>query len=179
MQVAGTSHRVAVLVVARAGPVAVYAELSRLTAHVAEGAMEARVAQTLSGDYVAVSIEAVTAVVFAVLPVGAIRAADLAPVPDPAGVAVRTLAMDGVTVMSVLAGGTDLLAVFAKKTFGAELVAARPIPAAVTRDTAALCHLAGLLTFAVATPVPAVLAIEPSRARLLAQPPAVPWLAGA
>lgn len=74
------------------------------------------------------------------------------PVPNPARVAVRALAMDGVTVVTVLTGRTYFLAVFAKEAFGAELVAACPIPASVTSDAPPLCHLAGLLTLAVPTP---------------------------
>lgn len=74
------------------------------------------------------------------------------PVPNPARVAVRALAMDGVTVVTVFTGGTHFLAVFAKKAFGAELVTACPVPASVTSDALPLCHLTGLLTLAVPTP---------------------------
>jgi len=75
------------------------------------------------------------------------------PVPDPAGVAVRALAADGVAVVSVSTGGTRLLAALAKEALGAQLVAARPVPAAVAGDAAALRHLAGLLALAVPAPV--------------------------
>lgn len=60
--------------------------------------------------------------------------------------------MDGVTVVTVFTGGTHFLAVFAKEAFGAELVAACPVPASVTGDAPPLCDLAGLLTLAVSTP---------------------------
>lgn len=75
------------------------------------------------------------------------------PVPDPAGVTVRALPVDGVTVVAVFTRGTHLLAVFTEEALGAELVAAGPVPAAVTGDAAPLCHLTGLLTLAVPTPV--------------------------
>lgn len=77
----------------------------------------------------------------------------LLPVPNPAGVTVRALAMNGVAVVTVFAGGTHFLAVFAKEALGAELVTPRPIPASVAGDAASLCHLAGLLALAVPTPV--------------------------
>lgn len=77
---------------------------------------------------------------------------DHIPVPNPARVAVRALAMDGVTMMTVFTGGTHFLAVFTKVAFGAELVTACPVPASVTGDAPPLCHLAGLLTLAVSTP---------------------------
>lgn len=60
--------------------------------------------------------------------------------------------MDGVAVVTVFTGGTHFLAVFAEEPFGAKLVAARPVPASVAGDAAALCHLAGLLALAVAAP---------------------------
>lgn len=60
--------------------------------------------------------------------------------------------MDGVTVVTVFTGGTHFLAVFAKEAFGAELVAACPVPASITGDALPLCHFAGLLTLAVPTP---------------------------
>lgn len=75
------------------------------------------------------------------------------PVPNPARVTVRALAMNGVTVVTVLAGGTHFLAVLTEETFGAELVTPRPIPASVTGDATSLCHLTGLLALAVPTPV--------------------------
>lgn len=75
------------------------------------------------------------------------------PVPDPARVTVRALAVDGVTVVTVFTRGTHFLAVFTKETFRAELVTARPVPASVTGDATPLCHLAGLLALAVPTPV--------------------------
>lgn len=74
------------------------------------------------------------------------------PVPNPARVTVRAFAMNGVAVVTVFAGGTHFLTVFAKKTFGAELVTPCPIPASVTGDAASLCHLTGLLALAVPTP---------------------------
>lgn len=75
------------------------------------------------------------------------------PVPNPARVTVRALAMDGVAVVAVFAGGTHLLAVFAKEAFGAKLVTAGPVPASVTGDAASLSHLTRLLALAVPTPV--------------------------
>lgn len=75
------------------------------------------------------------------------------PVPNPARVTVRTLAMNRVAVVTIFAGGTHFLAVFPKEAFGAELVTPCPIPAALTGDAASLCHLTGLLALAVPTPV--------------------------
>lgn len=77
----------------------------------------------------------------------------LLPVPNPARVTVRALAMNGVTVVTIFAGGTHFLAVFPKETFGAELVTPCPIPPSVTGDATSLCHLTGLLALAVSTPV--------------------------
>ena len=74
------------------------------------------------------------------------------PVPDPAGVAVGAFAVDGVTVVPVLTGRALLLAALPEEALGAQLVAARAVPAAVARDAAALCHLAGLLALAVSAP---------------------------
>lgn len=178
LEIASTRHGVAVLVVARAGLVAVHSVLAGLTGHVAVGAVEARVTQALPGDHVTDAVETVAAVVLAVLAVRAVGAAHLAPVPDPAGVAVRALAADGVAVVSVSTGGTRLLAALAKEALGAQLVAARPVPAAVAGDAAALRHLAGLLALAVPAPVPAVLTVEPGGTRLPAELPAVPRRAG-
>lgn len=128
------------------------------------------------------------------------------PVSYPAGVAVRALALNGVTVVTVFTGGTHLLAVFTKEALGAELVTAGPVPAPVAGDAAALSHLAGLLALTVSTPaghreqppvhpqalkhsicmfstlflppVPAVLTIKSSRTGLPAELPAVSWCAG-
>lgn len=61
--------------------------------------------------------------------------------------------MNGVAVVTVFAGGTHFLAVFAKKAFEAELVTPCPIPASVAGDAAPLCHLTRLLALAVPTPV--------------------------
>ena len=74
------------------------------------------------------------------------------PVPDPAGVAVGALAVDGVTVVPVLTGRALLLARLPEEALGAQLVAARPVPAAVARDAAALRHLARLLALAMSAP---------------------------
>lgn len=63
----------------------------------------------------------------------------------------RALALNVVTVMAVLTDGTHFLAVFPEEAFGAELVAARPVPAPVARDAASLRHLTWLLALAVAT----------------------------
>lgn len=149
-----------------------------MTGHVAVGAIKPRVTQAFSSDNMTYAIKAVTAVVLAILTICAVGAAHLAPIPNPAGVTVRALALNRVAVMSVFAGGTHLLAVFTKEAFGAELVTPCPIPASVTGDTAALCHLTRLLAFAVSTSVPAVLAIEPCRTWLSAELPTVPWSAG-
>lgn len=78
--------------------------------------------------------------------------ARVSPVPNPAGVTVRALAMNGVAVMAVFAGGAHFLAVFAEEALGAELIAASPVPAPVAGDAAALRHLARLLAFAVPAP---------------------------
>ncbi len=74
------------------------------------------------------------------------------PVTNPARVTVRAFAMNGVTVVTIFARWTDLLAVFTKEAFGAELVTAGPIPASVTGDAASLSHLTWLLALAVPTP---------------------------
>lgn len=158
--------------------VAVHSILARLTGHIAVGAIKPRVTQALSGDNVTDAVETVTAVVLTVLAIRAVGAAHLAPVPSPARVTVRALAMNGVAVVAVLADGTHLLAVFAEEAFGAELVAPCPVPASVAGDAASLCHLAGLLALAVATPVPAVLTVESGRTRFPAELPTVPWCAG-
>lgn len=106
------------------------------------------------------AIIAVAAVVLAVLTIGAVGAANLTPVSDPARVTVGALALYGITVVAVFTDGTHLLAVFPKETFRAELITACAVPAFVTSDTATFCHLTRLLPFAVSTPVPAVLAVE-------------------
>lgn len=165
---------VTVLVVAGARLVAVDSILAGLTRRVAVGAVKARVTQTLSRDHVTDAIKTVAAVVLTVLSVGAVGTAHLTPVPDPAGVTVGALSMDGVTVVALLTRGTHLLAVFPKEALGAKLIASSPIPASVTGDAAALGHLAGLLALTVATPVPAVLSIEASRTGFPAELPAVP-----
>lgn len=163
---------------ARAGSVAVHSILAGLTGHIAVGAIKPRVTQAVSGDNMTDAIKTVTAVVFTVLTICAIGTAYLTPVPNPARVTVRALAMNRVAVVTIFASGTHFLAVFAKEAFGAELVTPRSIPASVTRDAASLCHLTGLLALAVPTPVPAVLTIEPGRTWLPAELPTVPWCAG-
>lgn len=178
LEVAGARDGIAVLVMAGAGLVAVDSELARLAGHVAVGAVKARVTEALSGDDMTGAIKTVTAVVLTVLPVGAVRASYLAPVPNPARVAVRAFAMDGVTVVAVFTGGTHFLAVLPKEALGAELIAASPVPAAVAGDAASLRHLAGLLAFAVSTPVPAVLTVKSSRTRFPAELPTVARRAG-
>lgn len=85
--------------------------------------------------------------------------------------------MNGVAVVAVFTGGTHLLAVLTKEALGAELIAPRPVPAPVAGDAASLCHLTGLLAFAVPAPVPAVLTIESSRTRFPAKLPTVAWCA--
>lgn len=159
--------------------VTVHSILARLTGHIAVGAIKPWVTQTFSSDNVTDAIKTVTAVVLTVLAICAIGAAHLTPVANPARVTVRAFAMNGVTVVTVFAGWTDLLAVFTKEAFGAELVTACPIPASVTGDAPSLSHLTWLLALAVPTPVPAVLTIEPGRTWLPAEFPTVPWCAGA
>lgn len=175
---AGPRHRITVLVMAGAGLVAVDSILARWTGHIAEGAIKARITQALSSDNMTDAIKTVTAVVLAVLAVGAVGAAYLTPVPNPAGVTVRALAMNGVTVVAIFTSGTHFLAVFPKEAFGAELITPCSIPTSVTGDAAPLCHLTGLLAFTVSTPVSAVLTIESSRTWFPAQFPTVSWCAG-
>lgn len=141
--------------------------------------MKASITEALSCDDMTQAIIAVTAVVLAVLTIGAVGAAHLTPVSDPAWVTVRTLALYGITVVTVLTGGTHLLAVFPKETFRAKLITACAIPASVTGDAATLCHLTRLLAFAVSTPVPAVLSVEPGWTGLSAELASVSWCAGA
>lgn len=82
-------------------------------------------------------------------------------------------------MMTIPTGGTDLLAVFPKEPFRAELITARAVPAFVTGDAAAFCHFTRLLPFAVPTPVPAVLAIETGWTWFSAELASVSWCAGA
>lgn len=178
LEMAGTRDGITVLVMARAGLVAVDSVLARLAGHVAVGAVKSRVTEALSGDKMTDAIETVTAVVLTVLPVCAIGASYLTSVPNPAGVAVRAFSMNGVTVVTVFTGGTNFLAVFPKEAFGAELITPRPIPAPVTGDAASLRHLTRLLAFAVATPVPAVLTVKSSRTWFPAELPTVSRDAG-
>lgn len=175
---AGTRHWITVLVIARAGLIAVYSILSRFTGHIAIGAIEACITEALSSDNMTHAIIAVTAVVLAVLTICAVGAAHLTPVSDPARVTVGALAVDGVTVMSVLTGRTHLLAVLTKEAFRTELIAACPIPASVTSDATPLFHLTRLLAFAVSTSVPAVLTIETCWTWLSTELAAVPRCAG-
>lgn len=175
----GTRHRITVLVMARAGLVAVHSVLARLTGHVTVGAIKSCVTKALSGDDMADSVKTVAAVVLTVFAICAVGATHLAPVPYPARVTVRALAVNGVAVVAVLTGGTHFLAVFAKEALGAELIAPRPVPASVTGDATSLCHLTGLLAFAVSASVPAVLTVESSGTRFPAELPTVPWRAGA
>lgn len=158
--------------------VAVYSVLARLTGHIAVGAMKPWVTQALSSDNMTDAIKAVAAVVLAVLTICAIGTAHLTPVPNPARVTVRALALYGVTMVPVFAGRTHLLTVFAKEAFGAELITSCSVPASVTGDAASLCHLAWLLSFTMSTSVPAVLTVEPCRTRLPAELPTISWCAG-
>lgn len=75
------------------------------------------------------------------------------PVPYPARVTMRALAMKSVTVVAVFTDGTHLLAVFTKEALRAGLITTCSIPASVAGDAASLCHLTGLLALAVPTPV--------------------------
>lgn len=178
LEIAGTRHRITVLVMTRAGLVAVHSILTRLTGHIAVGPIKPRVTQALSGDNMTNTIKTVTAVVLTVLAIRAVGATHLTPVPNPAGVTVRALAMNGVTVVTVFTGGTHFLAVFTKETLRAELITPCPIPASVTGDATSLCHLTRLLALAVPTPIPAVLSIESGRAWFPAELPTVTWCAG-
>lgn len=74
------------------------------------------------------------------------------PVPNPARVTVRTLAIDGLTVVTIFTRRTHFLAVFTKKALGADLITPSPIPSSLTCNTASSCHFTGLLAFAVPTP---------------------------
>lgn len=134
--------------------------------------------EAFSGDNMTHAIIAVTTVVLAVLTISAIGAAHLTPVSDPARVTVGALALYRITVMTILTGGTHLLAVFPKETFRAELITACAIPASVAGNAAAFCHFARLLLFAVSTPVPAVLAIETSWTWFSTELAPVSWGAG-
>lgn len=86
LEIAGTRHRITVLVMARAGFVAVNSVLPRLTGHIAVGSIKSRVTQALSGDNMTDAVVTVTAVVLTVFTIRAVRAAYLAPVPNPARV---------------------------------------------------------------------------------------------
>lgn len=124
------------------------------------------------------AVKAVAAVVLTVVAIRAVGAAHLAPIPNPAGVAVRAFAVNRVAVVAVFACRTHLLAVFPKEALGAVLIAARPVPASVACNAAAFCHFAGLLALAVPTPVPAVLTVESGWTRFPAILPTVSWGAG-
>lgn len=178
LEIAGTRHRIAVLVMAGADLVAVDSVLAGLTGHIAVCAIKPGVTQALSGNNMTDAIKTMAAVVFTVLTIRAVGAAHLTPVPNPARVTVRTLAMNGVTVVTIFTRRAHFLAVFTKEALGAELITPSPIPSSVTCDTAAPSHLAGLLAFAVPTPVSAVLTIEPSRTWLPAELPTVPRQTG-
>lgn len=159
--------------------VAVDSILARFASQITVCSIEASVTEALSRDNMTQAIIAVAAVVLAVLTIGAVGAAHLTPVSDPAGVTVRALAMYRITVVAVLTDRTNLLAVFPKETFRAELITASAIPAIVTGDAATFCHLTRLLAFAVSTPVPAVLAVESGWTWLSTELSSISWSAGA
>lgn len=94
--------------------VAVYSILARLTGHIAVGAIKSRVAQALSGDNMTDAVKTVTAVILTVLAICAVGAAHLTPVPNPASVTVRALAMNRIAVVTIFTDGTYFLAIFTK-----------------------------------------------------------------
>lgn len=163
---------------ARACLVTVDSILASWTGHIAVCAIKPGVTEALSGNNMTDAIKTMTAVVFTVLAICAIGAAHLTPVPNPARVTVRTLAIDGLTVVTIFTRRTHFLAVFTKKALGADLITPSPIPSSLTCNTASSCHFTGLLAFAVPTPDPAVLTIKSSRTWLPAELPTVPRQTG-
>lgn len=137
----------------------VHSELTELTGQVAVCPIEARVTETLSCGKMAVSIKTVAAVFFTVVSIGAVRTAHLTAISNPAGIAVRALPIDAVAEVTVFARWTLILTVLSEVTLHTRLVTSCPVPAALTRYTATVRHLTGLLAFTVATPVFAVLSV--------------------
>lgn len=124
-------------------------------------------------------IEAAVAVIDTVLSIGSIWALDLTSITHPSRVAVGAFAIDAVAEVSVFTGWANVLAVFTKEPRSTRLVTPCAIPTAFTCDAMSLCHHAGLLAFAVTTPVSAILSVESSWTRLPAELPSESWLAGA
>lgn len=141
--------------------------------------METRITETVSCCKVAQASEAVLAFMGTVLPIGSVWAPDLTPIAHQARVAVGAFAIYAVAEVPISAWRAKLQAVFTEESRGTHLVTPGAVPAPVTGDAPPLWHLAGLLTLAVTTPVPAVLSVEASWAWLSAELPSESWPAGA
>lgn len=159
--------------------VAVDSVLARFASQIAVCSIKASVTEALPSDNMTQAVVAVTAVVFAVLTIGAVRAAHFTPVSNPAWVTVGALALYRITVVPVFTSRTHFLTVFPKETFRTELITACAVPAFITGDAATLGHLTRLLAFAVSTPVPAVLSIKTSWTWLSTELASVSWCTGA
>lgn len=158
---------------------AVYAMVPRRACHVTVGSVDTRATKAAPGLEVTVAAGTVSTQEGTVIPVSAIAALGLAPVPDPACVAASALSSDMVTGVSVTAGRAAVATAFTVEAGGTWLVAFGSIPAWLTRQTAALCYSARLLAFALAAPAATAQAIEAGRTRLATVLATVARLAGA
>lgn len=161
-----------------AGLGTVHSILTHLTRHIAVGPVKSRLTQALSGSNVTNAVKTVAAVILTVIPISPVGTAHLTPVPDPAGVAVGALSVDAVAEVAIFTRGTHIQAVLSEEAWQAHLITLGPVPAPLTGHTPPLCYLTGLLAFTVATPIPAVLSVEPCGTRFPAELPPVPRCAG-
>lgn len=74
------------------------------------------------------------------------------PISDPAGIAVRALAIDAVAVVAVFARWAFVQTVLSEETRRAHLIAFSSIPSALAGHTSTLRDLTGLLAFTVTAP---------------------------
>lgn len=139
---------------------------ARPASYITVRSVNTRAAKAAPGLEVTVAAAAIRAHEGTVLTVSAITALSLAPVADPARIAVRTLAGDMVAGMPVAAGWAAVATTFAVETGGAGLVTFGSVPAGLACQTAAFDYRARLLAFALATPTATARAIESSGAWL-------------
>lgn len=149
-----------------AGLGAVHAVEPGRASYITVRSVNTRAAKAAPGLEVTVAAAAIRAHEGTVLTVSAITALSLAPVADPARIAVRTLAGDMVAGMPVAAGWAAVATTFAVETGGAGLVTFGSVPAGLACQTAAFDYRARLLAFALATPTATARAIESSGAWL-------------
>lgn len=179
LQVAGTGDRVARFLVTAAGLGAVHAVEPGRASYVTMRSVNTSAAKAAPGLEVTVAAAAVRAHEGTVLTVSAVTALSLAPVADPARIAVRTLAGDMVAGMPVATGWTAVATTLAVETGGARLVTFGSVPARFARQTAAFDDCARLLAFALATPTATAQAVEASGAWLATILAPVARIAGA